>query len=118
MGVFNWLIKSNIKGTTKAMCRSLAMAGQMAKEGKIKNEKQDMLVWALSMRTPAWTKCGDYVFSHSCGAKVTVELDDNIKTITLKIILNELGAELVSNGFTKEEVYAIIDEEVKKYVRS
>ncbi len=101
------------------MCFSLAMAGQMAKNRELKLDSRiDLLAWALSMRTPTWTKYRDYTFMNNNSMEmITVGADDNIKTLTLRVVLAEMGPELEANGFEEDDIYEIIDEEVKNYVR-
>lgn len=117
MGIKKMLLKSVIKGITKAMCRSSFVAFQQAKEGKISGAQRDILDWALSMRTPTWIKQGDYTFRYISGNLIVIEPSDNLEAVVFKIILVEQGYEdLEAEGFTEDEIKTIIKETLNDFI--
>lgn len=119
MGSTEWVIASNIRSTTDAMCSALATVGKKLRSGDIEaTTQQDMMAWAIEMGRSEWTECGENVFCHSSGGKIKIEESDDIKSLTLKIVMVEQNTdELTANGLTGEKIAKLIDEEVKAYMK-
>ena len=119
MGGTDWLIASNIRSATDAMCTALATVGKKVKSGEIETSSQvEMMAWAFSIARPDWDECGENTFCRSAGGKIEIRPDDDIKTLTLKVVRIEQGPdELAANGFTEEKLVKMIDDEVKDFMR-
>lgn len=119
MGSAEWVIASNIRSITDAMCAALSMVGKKLRNGDIEaTTQQDMMAWAIELGRPEWTEGGENVFVHKSGGQIRIEESDDIKTLTLKIVLVEQGAEeLTANGLTREKISKLIDDEVKECMK-